>query len=79
MTADIDELRAAPEAEGIMDGRTETQDAVSRYCHFFCESGCFNPIPSYHKIGTILNLDAKTVWTHWNRFQPFSLEGGQAG
>jgi hypothetical protein len=64
MTADIDELRTALEAEGIIDSCTETRDAVSRCCHFFRKFGRFNPIPSDHKLGIILNIDAKTVWTH---------------
>jgi hypothetical protein len=46
-----------------MNGCTETLDVVSRRCRCFRESGRFNSIPSDHKIGTILNLDAKTVWT----------------
>jgi hypothetical protein len=75
MTAEIDELRA----DEITNGCTETRDAVSRCCHFFHESGRFNPIPSYHKIGTIFNLDAKTVWTHWDMFHRLDLEDRQAG
>jgi hypothetical protein len=79
MTVDIDELGAALEAVGIMDGCTETHDAISICCHFFREPGCFNPIPSYHNIGTILNLDANPFWTHWDMFQRFDLGNGQGG
>jgi hypothetical protein len=75
MTADINRLPAALEAQGIMGGCVETRDAVSRCCHFFRESGSFNPIPSYQEIGTIINLDAKTGLDTLGQVPP----GGQTG
>jgi hypothetical protein len=77
--ADIDELSAALEAEEIIGGYTESPHTLCRCCHFFRESGRFNLIPSYCKIGTFLNLDAKAVWTQWDWFQRSGLEDGQAG
>jgi hypothetical protein len=79
MTADIDELGAVLEAVGIMDGCREAQGAVFICCYFFHEPARFNPIPSYHNIGTILNFDARRLWTHWGMFQRSGLEDGQAG
>jgi hypothetical protein len=76
MSVDVDELRSVLEDEGIMEGCTETRDAVSPCCYFFPKSGRFKLIPSFHKIKMILNLDAKTVSTHWDKFQWFGLEGG---
>jgi hypothetical protein len=55
------------------------KNAVSWCCFFFWESGRVNPISSPDTIGTILNLDVKTVWTYWDMFQRFGPENGQAG
>jgi hypothetical protein len=79
MTATVDELCAMIEAKEIMDKQTETRDPVSRCCRFLRESGLFDLVPSYCKIGSILGLDAETGWTHWVKFQCFGLGDGRLG
>jgi hypothetical protein len=79
MSASLDELRAIVELEGILNDCTGTRDAVARCCIAFRETGRFEEPISFWKIGSLLGIDAKTAWIHWNKFKKFGLEDGHSG
>jgi hypothetical protein len=79
MSATVEELRQILETENLLDNCTGTREAVARYCIAFRESSRFQEPVSFSKIGPLLEVDAKTVWSQRNRFQEFDLEDGDGG
>jgi hypothetical protein len=73
MSMALEAVLAVLEEEKILEGCTDTREAVACVCFAFRESGRF-PRPIFHKkIGNPLNIDSKTVWIHWNHFQRHGL------
>jgi hypothetical protein len=69
---EISALRTVLVAEQIL----ETCDAVAHWCNFFWQSVRFEPTIVCQKIGTILSLHGKMVWTHWTKSLKFDLKEG---
>jgi hypothetical protein len=61
MVIAIDELLATTNDEELLDGCSETREAVTRLYIPFCESQRFPCPVSYKKIGLVLNVGAKTM------------------
>jgi hypothetical protein len=79
MCATVEELRQILEAENLLDNCTGIREAVARCCIVFRETSCFQKPISFSKIGSLLAVDAKSVWNQWHQFQKFGLKDGDGG
>jgi hypothetical protein len=79
MSVSLEELQAIVESENTLHECGNTREAVCWCCLAFRESGRFEELISYLKIGRVLNIDSKTVWHHWKHYQKFGLEDGDVG
>jgi hypothetical protein len=52
---------------------------VIQCCIAVRESGEFSKPISSNKIGALLGIDPKTVWTHWAHFQKYGLARAATG
>jgi hypothetical protein len=73
MAVSIDELLAIMNDKKLLDGCSETREAVTRLSIAFRESQRFPGPTSNKKIRLLLNINVKTVWIHWKYFQRHGL------
>jgi hypothetical protein len=69
MAIAINELLTIMNDGKLLDGCSETREAVTRLYIVFRESQRFPRPISSKKIGFLLPIDAKTVWIHRKHFQ----------
>jgi hypothetical protein len=72
MCVTVKELWEIIETDDVFHDSTWTRNAVAQSGISFRESGRFPEMISFRRIASLLSVDAKTLWNHWQQCNAWS-------